>query len=171
MKYILLLMIPVINLSCQQYTVKPSIAHEVRHFFSNSAAPDVFQLKVQGDDLLAAEITFTIMNSSGDVLYREIFPANALIGYALNWETATTAEKEAVIRTRINAFFSEDRFEKPAIKAGDQFDAEYSDQQAWEEIKSDPSAIGFIYYLEGEDIRHIAFSKRTRKVVMYFNCC
>ena len=62
-------------------------------------------------------------------------------------------------------------FINPAIAADDKFEADYSDKEIWDDIKSDPTAIGFYYMLGEEDGRRIAFSKKTGKVLMYFNCC
>ena len=73
--------------------------------------------------------------------------------------------------SRIEGFFNENNFLNPAIKKDEKFDPDYSDKETWDEIQSDKAAIGFSYLLGEEDGRKIAFSKKKRIVVMYFNCC
>jgi hypothetical protein len=80
-------------------------------------------------------------------------------------------DSEKYIRNRIKEFFEEKNFKYPAIKQDEVLDEDYSDKEIWNDIQSDRTAIGFFYLIGEEDGRTIAYSKKTKKVVMYFNCC
>jgi hypothetical protein len=80
-------------------------------------------------------------------------------------------DTEKYMRNRVKEFFDEKNFNYPAIKQDEVFDEDYSDMEIWNDIKSDRTAIGFYYLIGEEDGRTIAYSKKTKKVVMYFNCC
>jgi len=147
--------------------VKESIK---RHTFSDPATQDIFIVKLISDSVQTATVTFEITDSKGQQLYSDTFDANYLLNYDLK-ENATSAERDEFILARIDSFFADSNFKIPAIKPDMAFDANYSDEKVWNEIKADPNAIGF-YYLKGkEDGRWLAYSKALKKVVLYFNCC
>ncbi|PXY03075.1 hypothetical protein DF185_03010 [Marinifilum breve] len=138
--------------------------------FSHPDKKDEFYIMIEGSSILKGNVRFTITNYNRIKIYEEEFPAIFLIGHGLPFE-ASEIEKENFIKKRISEFFNEDNFSSPAISAEDTFDEDYSNKEIWEDIKSDQTAIGF-YYLIGEgDGRSIAYSKKLKKVVMYFNCC
>lgn len=56
----------------------------------------------------------------------------------------------------------------PAIKIAEPFSSDTSDKEIWYDIKSDKSAIGFVYYHGYEGVYCIAYSKKKKKVVNYF---
>jgi hypothetical protein len=71
----------------------------------------------------------------------------------------------------LREFFGEKNFLAPAIKENENFDSDYSDKNIWFDIREDRTATGFSYSIGEEDSRKIAFSKKLKKVVLYFNCC
>ncbi|MEJ8758010.1 hypothetical protein WG947_13445 [Pontibacter sp. H259] len=147
--------------------VKESIK---RHTFSDPTTQDIFIVKLVGDSVQTAAVTFEITDSKGKQLYTDTFEANYLLNYDLK-ENATATERDAFIHARIDSFFVDVNFKDPAIKPDMTFDPNYSDKKIWDDVQADTSAIGF-YYLKGkEDGRWIAYSKAQQKVVLYFNCC
>lgn len=155
----------------QQNISNVLLKSEVKHLFSDTENPDLFQLYLNGDSLLSGTVQFNIISFKGDTLHTEKFPANYLIGYALDWESSSLQEKETFIKQRVKNFFSEDQFLKPAIKPNEKFDDDYADRQNWEEIKGDRMAIGYQYLVGEEDTKRIAWSKKRKKIVIYYNCC
>lgn len=142
------------------------------HEFSTPGQKDLFQLEVKGSDLLHAEVFFTITSSGNRSIYNISFHSIDLINPDLPAGIdAPKKDQIAFIENRIRTFFDETNFRIPAIAANQEFDEEYSDKQIWDEIKNDKTAIGFYYLLGEEDGRQIAYSKRQKKVVLYFNCC
>ena len=141
-----------------------------RHSFSDPTTQDVFIVKLVGDSVQTAMVTFEITDSKGKQLYTDTFEANYLLNYDLK-ENATAAERDEFILARIDSFFVDSNFKLPAIKPAMTFDPNYSDEKIWNEVKADTSAIGFYYLLGKEDGRWLAYSKSQNKVVLYFNCC
>ncbi len=140
-----------------------------QHIFSDVAHPDTFKLTVKGASMTHALVNFEIINFKGEVIYSQQFASSFLMDFGA--ASSDSLEQEAFITKRINEFFTEASFIQPAIAVDMVFDPNYSGKENWNEIKADRSSIGFIYQIGKEDGRRIAYSKRQRKVVMYFNCC
>ncbi|SHK57434.1 hypothetical protein [Hymenobacter psychrotolerans] len=139
-----------------------------RHVFSAPASPDEFQLTLRGKDVLTGEITFTITDASGQVIFREMLSAadlEASMVYEMKMPTATPAEREAYIRRRMDEFFAERNFRKPALTAKEAYQASGADQATWDDLQKRPDAVGFVYTVGKEDRRRIAYSPRTKQVV------
>ena len=150
------------------------IENKVLHAFSDPAKKDEFRIVVTGKSLLKGKVLFTITSAEGKNLLKEEFDADYLLAsYDFMGDINSKKETDAFITKRIKEFFSKDKFSVPAIKDDVAFEDQsyYIDQETWEEIKSEKKAIGFYYLLGKEDGRHIAFSKKKGKVVMYYNCC
>lgn len=149
------------------------IENKVLHAFSNPSKKDEFRIVITGKSLLEGKVVFTITNSEGKNLLKEEFDANYLLGYDFTGNIDSKKETDAFIQKRIREFFSEDRFSVPAIEEDVVFEDQsyYIDKETWEEVKANQQAIGFYYLLGSEDGRHIAFSKKKGKAVMFYNCC
>lgn len=150
------------------------VENKVQHVFSDPSKKDEFRIGITGKNLMDGKVIFTITNSEGKVLLKEEFEADYLLGYDFEGNINSRKETDAFITKRIKAFFSEDHFSVPAISPDVVFEEDqsyYIDKQTWQEIKSDKQAVGFYYLLGKEDGRHVAFSKKKGKVVMYYNCC
>jgi hypothetical protein len=147
------------------------IENKVLHPFSQIDIKDEFYICIKGKSILEGTIIFKITKSDGTVLLYEEFPSNSLMGYEFEGDFNSEKEVETFIKKRIKEFFNETNFIYPAIKSDETFDEDYSDRDIWNEIKSDLTIIGFSYLIGEEDGRKIAYSKKKRKVVMYFNCC
>lgn len=147
------------------------IENKTSHIFSNPEKKDEFCVQIKGKSLLKGKVIFTITNSEGIEIYKEEFPSTYLIGYGLVGTNATTKDEEDFIKKRILEFFLNENFHTPAIKNEESYDEDYSNKEIWDEIKADQSAVGFYFLIGEEDGRRIAFSKKTKKVVLYFNCC
>ena len=149
------------------------IEKKVFHAFSDPSKKDEFRIVITGKSLLKGKALFTITSAEGKNLLKEEFDADYLLDYGFMGDINSKKETDAYITKRVKDFFSPDQFSVPAIKEEDVFEDQsyYIDKETWEEIKKDKNAIGFYYLLGKEDGRHIAFSKKKRKVVMYFNCC
>lgn len=149
------------------------IENKVFHTFSDPSKKDEFRIIITGKSLLKGTVLFTITNSEGKNLLKEEFDANYLLGYDFTGNIDSQKETDAFIQKRIREFFSEDRFSVPAIEKDVVFEDQsyYIDKETWEEVKANKQAVGFYYLLGSEDGRHIAFSKKKGKVVMFYNCC
>lgn len=143
------------------------------HAFSNPEKKDVFFIGIKGKNLLNGKVVFTITSAEGKQLLKEEFGADYLFGYDFTGDFKSQKDTDAFIKKRIQSFFSEDKFSVPAIEDDVVFEDQsyYIDQQTWDEIKSNKQAIGFHYLLGSEDGRHIAYSKKKKKAVMFYNCC
>ena len=149
------------------------IENKVLRAFSDPAKKDEFRIVVTGKSLLKGKVLFTITSAEGKNLLKEEFDADYLLGYDFTGNMDSQKETDAFITKRVNQFFSKENFSVPAIEDEVVFEDQsyYIDKETWEEIKSDKQAIGFYYLLGKEDGRHIAFSRKKRKVVMFYNCC
>ncbi|WP_343747500.1 hypothetical protein [Fluviicola sp.] len=149
------------------------IENKTSHSFSDPAKKDAFFIGIKGKNLLDGKVVFTITSAEGKQLLKEEFDADYLLGYDFTGDIKSQKDTDAFIKKRMQSFFSEDKFSTPAIENDVVFEDQsyYIDKETWEGIKSDKQAIGFYYLLGSEDGRHIAFSKKKGKVVMYYNCC
>lgn len=143
------------------------------HTFSDPAAKDEFCIVVTGESLLKGKVLFTITNSEGKNLLKEEFDANFLLGYDFTGNINSKKDTDAFITKRIKTFFAEKQFSSPAIEDDVIFEDQsyYIDKETWDEIKANKQSVGFYYLLGKEDGRHVAFSKKKGRAVMYYNCC
>ncbi len=141
--------------------------------FSDSTTEDVFKLEADGFDPLQSNITFTISNSKGELLYSESFKSDQLIDDKIFdiTQNPTVEDKKKYAVRKMKTFFESNSFSLPAIPDEDEFTDEYSDRAIWDDIKSDKSAVGFYYLLGAINGKSIAYSKKQKKVVVYFTCC
>lgn len=149
------------------------IENKIFHAFSNPVKKDEFRIVIKGKSLLKGKVLLTITSSEGKNLVHEEFDANYLLGYDFTGNINSKKETDAFIQKRIKEFFSEDRFSTPAIEDDIVFEDQsyYIDKETWEEIKANKQSIGFYYLLGSEDGRHIAFSTKKGKVMLFYNCC
>ncbi|WBO83243.1 hypothetical protein [Hymenobacter yonginensis] len=139
-----------------------------RHVFSAPASPDEFKLTLRGKDVLTGQITFTITDVSGQVIFREMLtPADleASMVYEMKTPTAKPAEREAYIRRRMDEFFADKKFRQPALTAKDAYQEGGADRPTWTELQKRPDAVGFVYLVGKEDRRRIAYAPGTKQVV------
>lgn len=149
------------------------IENKKLHAFSNPEKKDVFFIGIKGKNLLDGKVIFTITSSDGKQLLNEEFDADYLLGYDFTGDIKSQKDTDAFIKKRIESFFSAKNFSVPAIEDDVAFEDQeyYIDKETWEEIKANKQAIGFYYLLGKEDGRHIAFSVKKQKIVMFYNCC
>ncbi|WP_294670404.1 hypothetical protein [uncultured Fluviicola sp.] len=149
------------------------IENKVFHAFSDPAGKDEFRIVVAGESLLKGKVLFTITNPEGKNLLKEEFDANFLLGYDFTGNINSKKDTDAFITKRIKEFFSEDKFSSPALKDEELYEDQsyYIDKETWEEVKANKQSIGFFYLLGSEDGRHVAYSKKKGRAVMYYNCC
>lgn len=139
-----------------------------RHVFSAPASPDEFKLTLRGKDVLTGQITFTITDAAGQVIFREMLtPADleASMVYEMKTPTVTPAEREAYVRRRMDEFFADKNFRQPALTTKDAYQAGGADRTVWTELQKRPDAVGFQYLVGKEDRRRIAYSPGTKQVV------
>jgi hypothetical protein len=141
------------------------------HDFSEVGKKDEFYICIRGKSIVEGNVIFTIISHDKTTILKEEFPSNLLMGYGFEGDLESVKDSEKYIRNRIKEFFEEKNFKYPAIKQDEVLDEDYSDKEIWNDIQSDRTAIGFFYLIGEEDGRTIAYSKKTKKVVMYFNCC
>ena len=139
-----------------------------RHVFSAPASPDEFRLTLRGKDVLTGEITFTITDATGQVIFREVHAAadlEASMAYEMKQTRATPVEREAYVRRRMDEFFADKNFRQPALTAKDSYQAGGADRATWDDLRQRPDAVGFAYLVGKEDRRRIAYSPRMKQVV------
>lgn len=154
---------------------EPKVLKKViqKHAFSSNTTQDTFSLVLLGTDISTATVTFEITNSMGETLYKETFPSEALVDYGIleTNEKPTNQDRANYIVKRIDTFFDPKDFSEPAIKPNAEYEPQYSNKKIWDDIKSDPTAVGLDYLLYEENGHSIAYSKKLKKVVEYFSCC
>jgi hypothetical protein len=143
---------------------------ETLHYFSSTTDKDSFKIIITGQSIKDGQFRFQITTNGGQVILDESHETTMLLGHGLK-ANPTDNETEEYIKTRIDNFFNEDNFHQPAIGANDKFDEDYSEKEIWNDIIADQTSVGFYYQIGEEDGRHIAFSKKLGKVVLYYNCC
>jgi hypothetical protein len=143
---------------------------ETLHYFSSTVDKDSFKIVVAGQSIKDGEFRFQIVTTDRQTILDESYPTTMLLGYGIK-DNPTDKEIEDYIKTRIDNFFAEKNFHQPAISKDDTFDEDYGKKEIWDDIIADQTSIGFYYLIGEEDGRHIAFSKKLKKVVLYFNCC
>ncbi|TGD79036.1 hypothetical protein [Hymenobacter wooponensis] len=139
-----------------------------RHIFSAAATPDVFTLALRGPNLLSSEAVFTITTASGQVIFREVLTApdlEAALVYEMKGPTATQAEREAYVRRRLDEFFADKNFQRPAVPAAATYQPGLADRAAWDDLHRRPDALSFHYLVGKEDLRVIAWSPLRKQVV------
>lgn len=148
------------------------IENKISHEFSQTNKNDEFYICIKGTSILTGKVIFTITNSDRIEIYKVEFPSIELINPDLSLGIkAPIKDQKLFIKNRIIEFFDKKNFISPAINKDVIFDEDYSHKESWFDIKSDKTAIGFHYLVGEEDGRSIAYSKKTKKVVLYFNCC
>lgn len=149
------------------------LENKVFHTFSDPSRKDEFRIVVTGESLLKGKVLFTITNPEGKNLLKEEFEANFLLGYDFTGNINSKEDTDAFITKRIKEFFSKEKFSSPAIEEDVFFEDQsyYIDKETWDEIKANKQSVGFYYLLGKEDGRHVAFSKKKGRAVMFYNCC
>lgn len=145
---------------------------EKKHQFSYPGKNDLFQISLAGKNIINADIEFKIISYNNKTIYQQKFKGLDLIGFGSNnGMPMTNKQQEDYIIKRMNEFFNEKNFSKPAIKSNELVDTGIISKQIWNEIKANKNSIGFYYLLGKEDGRYITFYKKTGKVLLYRNCC
>ena len=147
------------------------IEQQVSHDFSQVGKKDKFYICIRGKSITEGQVIFTITSHDNREILREEFPSYLLMNYGFIGDLESEKDRVKYMTSRIKEFFKEKNFYSPAIKEDEVFNEDFSDKEIWTEIKSDRTAIGFHYLIGEEDGRKIAYSKKAKKVVMYFNCC
>ena len=147
------------------------LKNSVYKVFSNPNKKDKFTISIIGESILEGEMVFKIIDFKGAEILNETYPSNVLInGYIID-ENTTDEEKINMIKKRVSSFFDDKNFIFPAINSSDIIDTDYSNSEIWNDIKSNPKALGF-YYLIGDELGcKLAYSKKQKKIVKYFCCC
>jgi hypothetical protein len=136
------------------------------HPFSDPIRSDKFTLSITGKSILKGKVTFRIINFSGKQIFKEVYNPEDLLGDMA--DDLTTKQKIDTIRNRMNHFFDEWNFVKPAIDPTEKYEEDEADLKIWKDIKSDTNAIGFIYSMYYESTFGIAWSRKNHKVVQFF---
>jgi hypothetical protein len=147
------------------------IDQRVSHDFSQVGKKDEFYICIRGKSITEGQVIFTIISHDKTIILREEFPSYLLMNYGFEGDLESAKDRKKYMRNRIREFFAEKNFYFPAIKPDEAFVEDYSNKEIWNDIHSDRTAIGFSYLIGEEDGRKIAYSKKSKKVVMYFNCC
>jgi hypothetical protein len=143
------------------------LSNIVVHAFSDPILKDTFKLFLKGDSIVSGKVIFQIISHNNKRIHTECFPAFDLLGD--DYEDSTIKLKVDSITRRFKDFFAESNFVVPATSLADRsFDLENLEGKDWNDIKSDNTSVGFIYSHFYEGAVGIAYSKKKRKVVTYF---
>ncbi len=145
--------------------LKRGFAHE----FSNTVEKDSFNIWIKGKTIHTGRIKFEIKNNKGEVIYSDWFPTSNIWGITM--ADSTTKSKENHVLDFVSRTFSDIHFSSPAVKSDEVFEADFSEKEIWEELKRDSLAIGFYYSGGFENGKSIAYIKRLKRAVVYFECC
>lgn len=137
-----------------------------KHLFSENLIKDSFILILKGKTILTGTIDFKIFKNKS-LIYEDSFLATDFL-YDQADIIPSVKQKEDSIMTRVKHFFAETHFIQPAIDSTEKSDDNNPDPKIWKEIKSYPSAIGFIYSYGYEGTYGIAYLKSKQKAVQYF---
>ncbi|TGE22181.1 hypothetical protein E5K00_18205 [Hymenobacter aquaticus] len=138
-----------------------------RHVFSAPGTPDMFTVVLRGQSVLNGEVTFTITDAAGQTIFREMLsPADleASMVYEMKSATATQAEREAFVRRRLDTFFAEQNFHRPALGPQETYAPGDLDRATWDDLRKRPDAVSFHYLVGKEDRRRIAWSPLKKQV-------
>jgi hypothetical protein len=143
------------------------LSNIVVHAFSDPILKDTFKLFLKGDSIVSGKVIFQIISHNNKRIHAESFPAFDLLGD--DYQDSALKLKTDTITRRFNDFFAENNFVVPATSLADSsFDLENMKGKDWNDIKSDKTAVGFIYSHFYEGAVGIAYSKKRKKVVTYF---
>jgi len=154
-------------------TERPRIAL-VPHYFSNQEKTDNFRLMFNEPDPLLATATLSIRNGKGKIIYRERFPATALLDDGLNNHVRDKKnihpdEKRRYILNRMATFFTDDKFttDVAAVIESPEFVLDGLDK----EVLKNPNAVVFTYSLYKEGKRAVAYIPSMEEAKLFYNCC
>ncbi|UOQ72191.1 hypothetical protein [Hymenobacter cellulosilyticus] len=139
-----------------------------RHVFSAPGTPDQFMAVLRGASVLNGEVSITITDAAGQVIFREMLSPGDLeasMVYEMKTATATQAEREAFVRRRLNTFFAESNFRKPAIGPKETYAPGELDRPTWDDLRQRPDAVSFQYLVGKEDRKRIVWSPLKKQVV------
>jgi hypothetical protein len=148
------------------------------NYFSSNENKDTFSITAIGNSFLDSNVYFNITNKQGKVLFRDSCQSFWLLNYEFeqwkaNVKGTDKEQQEAFIKYRIEHFYDEDNFIRPAISNKSKY-AEFGedgfiDEKVWNRIKSDKTSIGFHYLFGAEDNSEITYDKKEKKVILYSN--
>jgi hypothetical protein len=141
-------------------------------FFSTRHRMDLLELVVRGKNLLNATATFKITQVNGDVIYQISAPATKALCPS---NVADIVAQEDLIKYEIEHFFDHSNVLQPALATGETYDASVHpiDSLEYQDIYYDDQINGFMYhsFLNHAHRIKVAYSRRTRKVIVYYKCC
>ena len=139
-----------------------------RHRFSSPSTDDTFRLVLRGPSLLAGKATFTITDSSGETIFREVLSAadlEASMVYEMKNNTATQAEREASYGAAWTSFLPIKTSARQPLRPKTLTKRALIDRTTWDDLRRRPDSIGFQYLVGKEDGRRIAWSPLKQQVV------
>lgn len=167
------------NTSVTPAAPAPLFESKKLHAFSDKAKQDTFILTVddKGDgDWLKAQVNFKIISHEGKEIYRDTFDSNFLIDYGIleladDPAKLTDQMRADYIKKRLQSFFDEKNFRSPAIKPGAEFEEYHKSKELFDELKQNENSVSFFYLLGKEDGKYIAYSAKSGKAQLFYNCC
>jgi hypothetical protein len=149
------------------YTAVKTIAKS----FSDTITLDTFQITLTGKQPKDMLLTFTIKNSGGKEIYRQVLQASALLA---NYKETVDLGKEKMQREfmlqELNYFLDEENFLEPAVTADETPDQYTPDKSFYNELKG-TNFNGFKYRISKETKIYIAWSEKDQQVKTYYKCC
>ena len=149
------------------------LKNEKKFVFSNPRKKDLFQIHIKGNNILSGVAYFKILDHKGKLIYKDSFKAFDLVNRdELEMQNPNEDERITYIKKRVDDFFDSDKFIFPAIKTSEEFEPKNKiAQKTWLDIKNQKNSVGFQYEIGLHDIKKITYSKKLRKILVYFDCC
>jgi len=177
-KLMLLLFCPLLIAACNSGDKKESDSIEFKNVnsiipksFSDLNTQDTFKIELTGRKPEDMVLNFTIKNSKGLEIYNAKLKGSDLVGNTdPNIDLSKEKDQVIFLKTITNDFFSEDNFLEPAVMPDDKADNNTPDKALYEELKKS-GLNGFKYRLGKENNIYIAWSKKDKKVKIYYKCC
>lgn len=141
------------------------------HRFSDLNKLDTFKVQLIGKLSNDMQLVFTIKSHDGEEIYRhELKAKDVLKNYLATAEMKGEKEKVDFLEEELAFFFEERHFLEPAVTENEQPDKNVPDVSFYKELKN-TGLNGFDYRLSKDNKIYIAWSRKEKRVKVYYQCC
>ncbi len=170
MRSILLIGMSLLFASYAASQSSPNVLYSLqkRHSFSSSKHDDYFTITVKGKNFSSSDIYFTVVSQKGELLFADRFPMDQFKQFG---STERGGDDSAGVMNRLSHYFDEENFSMPAIRDTLEMENNSIPRDVWMEVLREKGTIGFHYVISTENGREITYSRKQRKVILYYKCC
>lgn len=139
-----------------------------KHSFTSLKHNDIFTVSVQGKDFRTSTISFTVTSPNGELLFTDQFTMDQFKQFG---STERGGDDSAGVMNRLSHFLDEENFSTPAVKDTLEMENNTVPRSVWLEVWQQKGTVGFHYVISTENGKEIAYSRKYRKVILYYKCC